>query len=114
MTPTRALALALALAAAGCSHVTSSVAGQNTTNGDIYYTRSASLFNLPLTAAVWYCPPANGSGAPTCKRARMLREGESGWRVQSASGSGSSTRELIYTGKKKPAEDTSPDPDAGE
>jgi len=67
------------MALSGCSYATSSVAGSNTVNGEIWYVEQTTL--LPqgptLGLSVYYCPSTTG-GAAVCREAAMMSEGNPG------------------------------------
>ncbi len=77
-----ATTLALSAPAVGCSHVTSSVAGQNNVNGEAWYVETTSFGGLVFASTVYYCADASG-GPARCKEAKMIDVGEGGAAVKS-------------------------------
>ena len=65
------LAAALLALSSGCTNIASSRSGQTTVNGEAWYVKTTYFLVLPVGNTVYYCPPPQGRGTPTCFEAKM-------------------------------------------
>lgn len=64
------VAIVVAFASFGCSHITNNL--EHDVRGGLWFARETSFLGLTLDSSVWHCPPPRPGAVETC---RQVHEG---------------------------------------